>query len=70
MDSNNSLNNCNIITDYNIKESKCLQTNLKKIPKNKFKFFYIDSNELTKDETSNKVDKNIDNKIRKNKIIL
>jgi len=70
MYSNNSLNNCNIITDYNIKESKCLQTNLKKIPKNKFKFFYIDSNELTKDETSNKVDKNIDNKIRKNKIIL
>ena len=63
MDSNNSLKNCNIITDYNIKESKCLQTNLKKIPKNKFKYFYI-SNELTEDETSNKIDKNIDNKAK------
>ena len=69
MDSNNSLKNCNIITDYNIKESKCLQTNLKKISKNKFKYFYI-SNELTEDETSNKIDKNIDNKAKKNKIIL
>lgn len=68
MDSN-SLKNSNIIIDYNIKDSKVPNPNIKKITKNKnkkIKYLYIDSNELTKDETSNIFEKNIDGK-EKNK---
>ena len=68
MDSN-SLKNSNIIIDYNIKDSKGPNPNKKKITKNKnkkIKYLYIDSNELTKDETSNIFEKNIDGK-EKNK---
>ena len=64
MDSN-SLKNSNIIIDYNIKDSKGHNPNIKKITKNKnkkIKYLYIDSNELTKDETSNILEKNIDGK--------
>ena len=79
MDSN-SLKNSNIIIDYNIKDSKGPNPNIKKVTKNKtkkIKYLYIDSNELTKDETSNILEKNIDGKEKnikqndenKNKII-
>ena len=68
----------NIIVDYNLKGHKSLNE-IKKIEKTKIekiKYFYMDSNELTKDETSNKLEKNMDNnnkKIKrknKNKILL
>ena len=52
-----------IIVAYNLKGSKSLQPEIKKIEKKKvgkIQCFYIDSNELTKDETSNKFEKNID----------
>lgn len=80
MDSN-SFKNSNIIIDYNLKDPKGSNTNLKKMGKNKIKkikYLYIDSNELTKDETNNKLEKNVDtqkkfkkqNGANKNKIIL
>ena len=68
----------NIIVDYNLKGHKSLNE-IKKIEKTKIekiKCFYMDSNELTKDETSNKLDKNMDINIKKikrmnkNKILL
>ena len=65
----NSLRNSNILIDYNIKNSKISKSNTKNKTKSrikKIKYFYIDSSELTKDETSNLIDKNIDNK---NKIL-
>ena len=52
-----------IIVAYNLKGSKSLQPEIKKIEKKKvgkIQCFYIDSNELTKDETNNKFEKNID----------
>ena len=69
MDSN-SLRNSKIISDYNIKESKNSKTILNNISKNKIKkikCLYFDSNELTKDETSNKLEKYSD--CKKNKEI-
>ena len=59
MDSN-SLKNSKIIIDYNIKESKNSQPILNNRTKNKInkiKCLYFDSNELTKDETCNKLEK-------------
>ena len=73
MDSNPFKRN-NIIIDYKNKKAISPQPNLNKIPKNKIKDIkYLDSNELTKDETYNKFDKIIDKKnenINSNNIII
>ena len=55
----------NIIIDCKLKDSKCIQTNINKIGKNKIKkikYVYVDSSERTKDETFNKFEKINDHK--------
>ena len=78
MDSN-SLKNSKIIIDYKIKENKNSHPLLNNRAKNKIKkikCLYFDSNELTKDETANKLEKYSDYKKKreidknKNKILL
>ena len=54
----------NLIIDIKTKKAISPQPDIKKIPKNKIKKIKcLDSNELTKDETTNKLEKNIDKKI-------
>ena len=71
MDSNPFKRN-NIIIDYKNKKAISPQPKLNKIPKNKIKEIkFLDSNELTKDETYNKFDKNIKKEnINNNNIII
>ena len=64
----------NLIIDVKTKKAISPQSDIKKIPKKKIKKIKcLDSNELTKDETSNKLEKNIEKKnenINNNNIIL
>jgi hypothetical protein len=60
----------NIIIDCKLKGTKHLPPNINKLGKNKIKkikYFYVDSSEKTKDETWNKLEKNNDNKSKKQK---